>query len=208
MQLLSNHYKFNINAAGGSRSIHKYAVKFSPELPDNSKINGRLVGKAREQLGVKLPTYLHFGTSLYSVTMVQDDIKANVEWDDQKYEVTVQWAKAIQDNDPEMYSFFKIFFNNIMGRLKFERVGQRGNFVNPARAKTINTLQIWPGFFTALQNLDGGPVIQLDITNKVIRQDTLLAAITKLNNAGKSPNDINLEFKGMSVATTYGTNKH
>ena len=78
------------------------------------------------------------------------NIAVEVEHDGQKYEVTVGWAKAISGGDPEMYSFYKIFFNSIMRRMKFERVGARGNFVNPARATNLNTLQIWPGFFTAL----------------------------------------------------------
>jgi hypothetical protein len=107
-----------------------------------------------------------------------------------------------------MNSFHKVYFNSIMMRMKFERVGARGNYVNPARAVTLNTLQIWPGFFTALQNLDKGPVIQLELTNKVIRQDTLYEALKKLNSQGKSPDSINVEFKGLSVATTYGNNKH
>lgn len=44
----------------------------------------------------------------------------------------------------------KIFFNGIMRRMDFEKVGRRGDFINPAKAKTMGNLQVWPGFFTAL----------------------------------------------------------
>ena len=96
-----------------------------------------------------------------------------------------------------------------MGMMKFERVGARGNFVNPARETSLDSLKIWPGFFTALQNLDNGPVIQLDITHKVIRKDTLLQTIEKLFKYDKKDGDeVIKELKGVSVATVYGTNKH
>jgi len=44
----------------------------------------------------------------------------------------------------------KIFFNGIMRRMAFEKVGRRGDFINPKKAVTMGNLSIWPGFFTAL----------------------------------------------------------
>jgi hypothetical protein len=83
---------------------------------------------------------MHWGLCIYSPALVQDDILFDVEHDGQKYEVTIQWAKGISDNDPEIYSFMKIFFNGIMRRMDFEKVGKRGDFINPAKAKTLNSL--------------------------------------------------------------------
>lgn len=149
---------------------------------------------------------MHWGLNIFSPSLVQDDISFKVEHDGQEYEVKISWTKGISEKDPEIYSFMKIFFNGIMRRMDFEKVGRRGDFINPKKATNLGALQIWPGFFTALQSLDGGPVIQIETTNKVIRKDTLLATLNKMKS--KSPDDIQKELKGMSVATTYGTNKH
>ena len=69
LSLCSNHYKFNMG--GGSRSIHKYAVKFKPELPDNSRVTGKLVNKARESIDAKLnKCFIHWGNCVYSPILV------------------------------------------------------------------------------------------------------------------------------------------
>jgi hypothetical protein len=61
--------------------------------------------------------------------------------------------------------------------MNFERVGR--NCFNPAGAKSFNNygLEVWPGFYSAMQKLEIGPLIMIDLTNKVIRKDTVLSFI-------------------------------
>jgi len=80
---------------------------------------------------------MHWGLNIFSPSLVQDDISFKVEYDGQEYEVKVSWTKGISEKDPEIYSFMKIFFNGIMRRMDFEKVGRRGDFINPKKAANL-----------------------------------------------------------------------
>ena len=79
---------------------------------------------------------------------------------------------------------------------------------NPAKSVNIQNLDIWPGFFSSMQNLATGTFLQIDLASKVIRTDKLLNTLKDLQGKGKSPDQINDELTGMSVVTTYGMKKH
>ena len=64
LMLTSNHYQFT---GISGRSIHKYAVKFEPQLPDNSKVGGKLVYLAKEKLQAEITPYIYYSNCLYSV---------------------------------------------------------------------------------------------------------------------------------------------
>jgi hypothetical protein len=50
--------------------------------------------------------------------------------------VKVAWSKTIKSNDIELYSFYSLFFKNLMKRMNFERVGR--NCFNPSAAVKIS----------------------------------------------------------------------
>lgn len=91
--------------------------------------------------------------------------------------------------------------------MNFERVGR--NCFNPAGAKHFNNhgLEVWPGFYSAMQKLEIGPLIMIDLTNKVIRKDTVLSFIQDLEQKRKSRDVINDELKFRVVVTSYGKTK-
>ena len=66
---------------------------------------------------------------------------------------------------------------------------------------------MWPGFYSAMQKLEYGPLIMIDLTNKVIRQDSVLAFIKELEQKRKSREQINDELKFRVVVTSYGKAK-
>ncbi len=91
--------------------------------------------------------------------------------------VKIAYSKTIKAGDIELYSFYSLFFKDLMKKMNFERVGR--NCFNPAGAKHFNNhgLEVWPGFYSAMQKLELGPLIMIDLTNKVIRKDTVLSFI-------------------------------
>lgn len=70
----------------------------------------------------------------------------------------------------------------MLRKLNFERIGR--NFFCPSKAQHISqhSLEVWPGFFTAMQKLEGGSLLMIDMTSKVIRNDSLLSHIKMLTN--------------------------
>lgn len=80
----------------------------------------------------------------------------------------------------ELFTFYSIFFKSIMRRLDFERIGR--NCFNPKKARHLSqhNLEVWPGFYSAMQKLEAGPLMLIDLTNKVVRSDKVLTHIKVL----------------------------
>ena len=121
--------------------------------------------------------------------------------------MNVAWSKSIKQGDMELFTFYAIFFKNIMRKMAFEAIGR--NCFNPRASKSISqhNLEVWPGFYSAMQKLECGPLIMIDLTNKVIRKDSVLSHIQDLESKGKSREFINEQLKWAIVVTTYGQNK-
>lgn len=99
--------------------------------------------------------------------MVSNEIKCECKVDDVDYTLTVNYSKVIENSDRETFTFYSIFFKKIMKFMQFEQVGR--NCYNPKAAVTIQGLEIWPGFYSAMNNMEVGPLMQIDITSKVCR---------------------------------------
>lgn len=166
-------------------TINKYAITYEPEVPDNSKVGRKLTSLAKDTLKEKFEQYFCWGNNLFSNMRITDDLIIPVEHDEQKYTVKLSWAKDFGESDQkEYYAFMSIFFKRLMGRLSFQRDGR--NMFNPKKAKNIQNLEIWPGFFSSIQKLSSGALIQIDLANKVVRQDKLIDTIKELMSKGKS----------------------
>ena len=88
----------------------------------------------------------------------------------------------------------------LMKRMAVEQIGR--NCYDPSKAKTIGGLEVWPGFYSAMQWFETGPTIQIDLTSKVARKDKVLPFLKEALRK-KSPAEVNEEFKGTTVVTSY-----
>ena len=78
---------------------------------------------------------------------------------------------------------------------------------NPHKSKEIQGIDIWPGFFSSMQRLQSGPLLQIDLANKVVRKDKLINEIRTMTQKGKNPDQVSSEMEGVSVVTSYGKTK-
>jgi aubergine-like protein len=63
---------------------------------------------------------------------------------------------------------------------------------------------VWPGFYSAMNNLEIGPLMQIDLTSKVCRKDKVIDHLKELvDKKGYDHSRVNEEFKGMTVVTSY-----
>lgn len=116
--------------------------------------------------------------NLYSSKKLAKDLCLESDYDGQSYKVTIAWSKLIATNDVELYSFFSIFFKSLLNKMKFEKLGRK--CFQPSSAKTIQGLEVWPGFFMSLTKLEKGPMLMIDYASKVIRQDTVLQHMAEM----------------------------
>lgn len=96
-----------------------------------------------------------------------DEMIFKVEHDGQPYDIKVLWARSISPQELEFRDYNSIIYKSMMKVMEFERLGR--NMFNPKRAQKVQDLEIWPGFYSAVQKMEIGPVICIDTTCKVIR---------------------------------------
>lgn len=150
VRLQTNSFRLiNLNP-NGQKEIQKYSVKFDPEIPDTSKIDFKVEKVVREQIKVHLKTYFLVSKSIYSYTLLKDDQTFKGEYDGVTYTVTLTWSKSINSGDIELYSFYSLFFKQLMKKMEFERLGR--SCFNPKASVKMNqyNLEIWPGFYSSM----------------------------------------------------------
>jgi len=198
VQLVTNYHSLKIQNSG---QIFQYSTSFEPECADTGKICGLVIKGCREELDKAFKFHINFSKNLYSYEMINDPVVAKTTVDDQEYTLTVKFSRIIEKTDSTYFSFFAIFFKTLMRQLNFEQIGR--NCFNPRKSVTVQSLEIWPGFYSAMQNLEGGLLMQIDLTSKVCRKDNVLKHMQDMMGRGKDNEAINEEFKGMSVTTSY-----
>ena len=134
VNLLSNYYKFNFKNPD-RRTVFKYNVKFTPDIPDNSKkCRNKLVNQLREGLS---KTHLGFfiflgGSCIYSLENSPEIPQQTASIDDVEYKIDISWVQSIAEADNDMLVFLKVFFNSMLKKIRFKQIGR--NFFNPSQA--------------------------------------------------------------------------
>ena len=117
--------------------IFKYSVKFTPELPDNSrKVRNKVINVVRKQIEEELHFFIFMGTFIYSLENVPDMPKFVSEYEGIQYDIEISWVQCIGETDLDMLQFYKIFFNSLLKKIKFKQIGR--NFFNPSQSKKIS----------------------------------------------------------------------
>lgn len=94
------------------------------------------------------------GNNMYSASVHNDPLLFKTEYDGQEYVIEIKFAKIVNEDPLEWSAFQSIVFKAILGRMSFERDGR--NMFNPSKAVNIQNLDIWPGFYSSMQNLATG----------------------------------------------------
>ena len=156
VKLLTNYHQLKLH--GNAKGIvFKYSLKVDPEPASGSKIIGTVIKQCRPELEKKFQFFIAFKSNVYSYDMVSDAISVKTTIDEQDYTLECNFSKQMDSEDPEYYSFISIFFKSMMRMMQFEQIGR--NCFNPKAAKTVNNLEIWPGFYSAMNNLEGGALM-------------------------------------------------
>ena len=197
--IITNYHEFQVTSKKGN--IFKYSIKITPEVAQSGSIVGSVIKECREQLKTYFSFYLAYQSNIYSPDMITDEVMVKATVDGQEYIMSVEFSKAMDKDDPEIFSFYAIFFKKMMRFMTFEQVGR--NCYNPKQATTIQGIEVWPGFFSAMSAMEAGPLMQIDLTSKVIRKDSVYDTLKKYEQQGYDQDRIQEEVKGMCVVTSY-----
>ena len=78
------------------------------------------------------------------------------------------------------------------------RIGRK--FFNHKAKEEFKEFQVWPGYFTALNDSEVGPLLNVEVTNRFIRHQTAFDAIKQ---CGGDKDKMNEELVGRSVVCLY-----
>jgi len=193
----SNYLKI---VATPNTGVYEYDVRFNPNV-DSRQDRFRLIrqieptiGTIRTFDGVKLflPTLLPSKSTTCPVA--GSDIK-----------IIVTYKKKLDLVDREMIQQFNIIFKRIFNVLKFKMHNR--NFYDPVSATAIkqHNLSIWPGYVTAVDQYEGGLLLQCDVSHRVLRTETVRDVLTMLRKKGAADlkSAAEKELLGVSVLTKY-----
>ena len=87
VSLITNIHQFRF--IGGQKNVEKYAIHFTPEIPDNSRMIGKVTKLANKEIKEKLTNVSFYGNNIYSPFKTFDDLVFNVMLDEQPYEIKI-----------------------------------------------------------------------------------------------------------------------
>jgi len=182
--------------------IYEYEVRFTPNV-DMRNERFRLIRQAEPIIG---ETKTFDGTKLFLPKLLDSK---SVELDAKSAEggsvkLTINYKKKLELCDKAMIQQFNILFKRIFTVLKFKMHNR--NFYDPKSAHAIrqHNLSIWPGYVTAIDQFEGGLLLQCDVSHRVLRTETVrdvLVALRKKGGDFKSESEKAL--LGVSVLTRY-----
>ena len=92
VSLLTNYYRFEF-ANKEKKVVHKYHVKFTPEVSDNShKMKCKLVNAIREQIQSKIGFCVYLGGNIDSLGQKLDIPQMESTFEENKYNLDVSWV--------------------------------------------------------------------------------------------------------------------
>lgn len=165
IQALTNCVKLEIEP---DRGVYEYEVRFEPNV-HSVHIRFKLLIQHENVVG-RVRT---FDGALLCLPIKLDERVTRLEsknpTDDTTIQIQIIFKKKKRFAD--CAQLYGILFGRIMKVLKFVRFGRKD--FDPTAPKIIpqHKLEIWPGYVTAVEDCEGGVLLCVDVTSRVLRQE-------------------------------------
>ncbi|XP_053676934.1 protein argonaute-3 [Anopheles nili] len=180
VQLMSNFMELKCEPG---RGIFLYTVDFIPNL-DSKQLRKQCVdsksnvfGKAYTFDGRILLLPKPLGQEMSMIVTRHPSIDA---------EITMQVVFRAKQSMSDNVTFYNKLFRRIMHMLQLNEIGRKHFDSSQARIVPQHKLEIWPGFVTAVNAFEGGLMLNLDVTHRVLMQTTVYTHIKTIAMLQKS----------------------
>jgi len=188
--------------------VYEYEVRFDPNIDMRNerfrliKQLEPIIGTTRTFDGVKLflPKCLEAKSSVCEAKRSEDESAVKV---------VINFKKKLEPGDRDMIQQFNIIFKRIFVMLKFKMHNR--NFYDPESAQAIrqHNLSIWPGYITAVDQYEGGLLLQCDLSHRVLRTETVRdLLITLKKRGGDLKTEAEKALLGASILTRYNNTSY
>ena len=163
--MATNYLKLSV---AEDKGVFEYEVVFDPRI-DSRDQRFRLLNQLREITG---PTKSFDGTKLFLPKKLEPPEQSSFSdrpENGDKVKVTLKFKSARKSGDRDVVQHFNILFNKIFRILKFSQHNR--NFYDAAGAHAIKAynLSVWPGYVTAVDQYEGGLLLQIDVHHRFVK---------------------------------------
>ncbi|CAH0720363.1 unnamed protein product, partial [Brenthis ino] len=182
-------------------NVFEYEVRYDPDQ-DHKHLRFKLLNEHHHLFKEKT----FDGTTLYVPHQLPEEALKLVStnpYDQTKVNLTILLRRTRRLS--EMIQIYNMLFKHIMNDLELVRFGRQHFNEHAAIQIPQHKLEVWPGYVTAVSEFEGGLMLTLDSTHRVLRTQTVLSVIKDAihrEGAGwkRAMSDILI---GCSVMTTY-----
>ncbi|XP_050076916.1 protein argonaute-3 [Anopheles maculipalpis] len=169
LQIMSNFMELKCSKDCG---IFLYTVDFEPH-PESKRARQQCIDRHSDIFG---KAYTFDGRMLLLPKPISQErmvIPTKLPTDGTSVQMTVVFR--VQQRMSQNVMLYNKLFRRIMYLLQLSEMGRKHYDPTQARIVPQHKLEIWPGFVTAVHEYDGGLMLNLDVTHRVLMQTTVYA---------------------------------
>jgi aubergine-like protein len=182
-----------------------YTVSFSPIL-DSVGRRKALMRTLAATLGVDMFDGAQLITP-HALPAVSLNLKAQIPRNAQQYNIDIMFHRDLHQEEPLMIQVFNIVLKNCISMLGLTRVRQ--NYFDHTAPNPVRqwNLDVWPGFITSMREMESELMMNVDITYRVCRVDSVLDMLAEHGRSNPNPEvfrrTAEQELVGTIVMTRY-----
>ncbi|KAM4746677.1 piwi-like protein 2 [Anableps anableps] len=186
-----------------NEAVYQYHVTFTP----NVESMAMRFGMMKDHRSTTGEVVAFDGSILYLPVKLKDEVvvQSSRQTDNQEIEIKIQMTKILPPNCDLCIPFYNVVFRRVMKIIGLKQVAR--NHYNPESAIVLEKqrLQVWPGYATAIKRTDGGLYLSVEVTHKVLQNDSVLDLMNMLYKQSKENfQDVcTKELVGTIVITRY-----
>ena len=157
--------------------VFQYVVSYSPPVESRNMRYGML-NEHKDLIG---STRAFDGSTLYLPIKITDTSVIRVSkraTDGADTEITIPLTNVLHFN--ECMQLFNIIIRRVLRALDLQQVGRQYYDSHHPIQVTQHKMELWLGYVTAIHQFDGGLLLLLDVSHKLLRMDTALDFLYEL----------------------------
>lgn len=198
INLMANYFQL---LHAGKWALYQYRVDFSPAVDATSTRKFLMRTGMRE---VIKGGYLFDGTVMYTPQRIQDNLEVFVKNDaEENIRITCRLVGDVAWGDYHYIQLFNLIIRKCFVCMQFQLLGR--NYFDAALKTTIPEfkLELWPGFTTSMRQHEKDILLNVDVSSKVMRTDTVLDLFSECMNSRNPKAEFQERVIGNVVLTFY-----
>ncbi|KAJ8366982.1 hypothetical protein AAFF_G00334210 [Aldrovandia affinis] len=186
-----------------NEAVFQYHVTFTPNV-ESMSMRFAMMKDHRSATGEVIA---FDGSILYLPIRLEElvHLKSERRTDNQEIDIKVQMTKILAPNSDLCIPFYNVVLRRVMKILGLKLVGR--NHYDPNKAVVLgkHRLQVWPGYATCIKRTDGGLYLSVDVSHKVLRNDSVLDVMNVVYQKSRESfqEECSRELLGSIVLTRY-----